>query len=72
MTDVTIAYPALSGATVDQAGVIARLKLGLRRFRVYHATRTELTRLTDRDLSDISVARDQINQIARRAASRVV
>ncbi len=42
-----------------------------RRWQVYNRTYAELMRLDDRTLADISVARTQIDAIARHAANSV-
>jgi uncharacterized protein YjiS (DUF1127 family) len=49
-----------------------REKFGARmhRFRVYRATRLELERLTDRELSDLGLNRSMIRALAREAAEK--
>jgi uncharacterized protein YjiS (DUF1127 family) len=42
----------------------------LHRFRVYRATRLELTKLTDRELSDLGLNRSMIRALAREAAEK--
>lgn len=49
-------------------GYIVRL---YRRWQVYNRTYSELMRLDDRTLADISVSRTQIDAIARHAANSV-
>jgi len=42
----------------------------MHRFRVYRATRLELERLTDRELSDLGLNRSMIRALAREAAAK--
>ncbi|MFN3613903.1 MAG: DUF1127 domain-containing protein [Rubrimonas sp.] len=53
------------------SSVAARLSLWLRRREAYARTVNELEVLTDRDLSDLGIARCDIRRLAREAADRV-
>lgn len=46
------------------------IRARLHRFRVYRATRLELTRLSDRELSDLGLNRSMIRALAREAAEK--
>jgi uncharacterized protein YjiS (DUF1127 family) len=47
------------------------LRRRVQRFRVYRATWLELKRLSDRELSDLGLGRDELRDLARDAADRV-
>lgn len=50
-------------------GLIARMREGLARHRLYLVTRNELNALSDAELADIGIGRGLINHIARDAAN---
>lgn len=46
-----------------------KMRKALAQRRVYRVTQHELSRLSDRELADLGIARSNINQIARNAAN---
>ncbi|MES2434255.1 MAG: DUF1127 domain-containing protein [Pseudomonadota bacterium] len=60
---------AVSATASDRiSGVFAAISAMLARRRVYDRTIRELRQLTDRELSDLGIARSLITEIAREAA----
>lgn len=49
-------------------GFFGRMIEKLARYRVYRMTRDELTRLSERELNDLGIARAEIRGVAYRAA----
>ena len=55
----------------DRLGALRdKFRARLHRFRVYRATRLELLKLTDRELSDLGLNRSMIRALARDAAAK--
>jgi len=60
---------AVSATASDRvSGIFAAISAMLARRRVYDRTVRELRQLTDRELSDLGIARSLIGEIAREAA----
>ncbi len=57
-----------ASATDRVSGIFASISAMLARRRVYDRTIRELRQLTDRELSDLGIARSLITEIAREAA----
>ncbi len=47
--------------------MISRIAKALRRHQAYNRTTRELSRLSDRELSDLGISRGQISAVARSA-----
>jgi uncharacterized protein YjiS (DUF1127 family) len=69
MTQGSFAQSAPFGGFGPAQNPISRLRLALKRQRRFHQTRAELSRLTDRELADVSISRNRIDEIARQAAA---
>ncbi len=49
--------------------MLTKVAKALNRYSAYRRTTTELGRLTDRELSDLGIARCDINRVARAGAN---
>ena len=68
MAYVNSARAVQASATDRFSGIFAAISAMLARRRVYDRTVRELRQLTDRELSDLGIARSLIGDIAREAA----
>lgn len=68
MTSIDAAGPASTQTTTPSLGLLARFRAALARRKVYTSTLKELSSLSDRELSDIGLARHDIRQVAAQAA----
>lgn len=68
MTYVNVPAKRTSGLWDRLAATLAEMKLSRRRHALYLRTLRELDALTDRDLTDLGIARIQIADVARGAA----
>lgn len=51
--------------------MISRLKNAIQRQAQYRRTTDELSRLTDRELGDLGISRNQIRSVARAAITQI-
>jgi uncharacterized protein YjiS (DUF1127 family) len=68
MAYMNVSRPALAGLSERFSSALKLVREALHRRSVYSTTLRELTSLSDRELSDLGIARTMIRQIALEAA----
>lgn len=68
MAYVSISRPVFGGTVEGALSFVRRLREARQRYRVYRQTLRELTKLTDKELSDLGFSRAGLRGVARDAA----